>query len=91
MSLSGLGFAIPVDLAMSIADEIIATGTVTHAFFGVQTVPIPPAAAAQAGVPESGLSILTWSKRVAFGAHRSPLRTDRPGIGRSRDSLISIG
>jgi len=25
---------------------------VTHAFFGIQTVPIPPAAAAQAGVPE---------------------------------------
>jgi putative serine protease PepD len=48
----GLGFAIPVDLAKSIADEIIATGRVTHAFFGLQTVPIPPAAAAQAGLPE---------------------------------------
>jgi len=48
----GLGFAIPVDLAKSIADEIIATGRVTHAFFGLQTVPIPPAAAEQAGLPE---------------------------------------
>jgi putative serine protease PepD len=48
----GLGFAIPVDLAKSIADEIISTGRVTHAYFGVATVPIPPAAAAQAGVPE---------------------------------------
>jgi putative serine protease PepD len=48
----GLGFAIPVDLAKTISDEIIATGSVTHAFFGLQTVPIPPAAAAQAGVPE---------------------------------------
>ena len=47
----GLGFAIPVDLAKSIADEIIATGRVTHAFFGLQTVPIPPAAAAEAGLP----------------------------------------
>ena len=48
----GLGFAIPVDLATHIADEIIATGRVTHAFFGLQTVPIPPAAAEQAGLPE---------------------------------------
>ena len=48
----GLGFAIPVDLAKSVSDEIIATGTVTHAFFGVQTVPIQPEAAAQAGVSE---------------------------------------
>jgi putative serine protease PepD len=48
----GLGFAIPVDLAKTIADEIIATGRVTHAYFGLQTVPIPPQAAAEAGVPE---------------------------------------
>ncbi len=48
----GLGFAIPVDLAKTIADEIIATGSVTHAYFGLGTLPIPPAAAAQAGVPE---------------------------------------
>jgi len=48
----GLGFAIPVDLAKRIADEIIATGRVTHAFFGLSTLPIPPAAAEQAGLRE---------------------------------------
>ena len=48
----GLGFAIPVDLAKTISDEIIDTGNVTHAFFGLSTVPIPPAAAAEAGVPQ---------------------------------------
>jgi len=48
----GLGFAIPVGLAKSVADEIIATGRVTHAYFGLQTVPIPPEAAAEAGVSE---------------------------------------
>jgi putative serine protease PepD len=48
----GLGFAIPVNLAMTIADEIIATGSVTHAYFGLNAAPIPPSAATQAGVPE---------------------------------------
>ncbi|HEY1345028.1 MAG TPA: trypsin-like peptidase domain-containing protein [Streptosporangiaceae bacterium] len=48
----GLGFAIPVDLAKRIAEEIISTGRVTHTFFGLVTVPIPPAAAEQAGLPE---------------------------------------
>jgi putative serine protease PepD len=48
----GLGFAIPVALARRIANEIISTGRVTHAFFGLQTTPIPPEAAAQAGLPE---------------------------------------
>jgi putative serine protease PepD len=69
----GLGFAIPVDLAKSIADEIIATGRVTHAYFGLQAVPIPPAAAAQAGLPE-GLFV----QAVAPGgpAGRAGLRPD---------------
>jgi putative serine protease PepD len=48
----GLGFAIPVDLAKTISNEIIATGTVTHAYFGLSALPIPPAAASAAGVPE---------------------------------------
>jgi len=54
----GLGFAIPVELADTIADELIATGSVTHAYFGLATVPIPPAAAAQGGVPQ-GLFVQT--------------------------------
>jgi putative serine protease PepD len=48
----GLGFAIPVDLAKTISNELIATGRVTHAFFGLQTVPIPQATAKEAGISE---------------------------------------
>jgi putative serine protease PepD len=48
----GLGFAIPVDLAKSVSSELIATGRVTHAYFGLQATPITPEAAAQADVPE---------------------------------------
>jgi putative serine protease PepD len=48
----GLGFAIPVDLASSIADELISTGRVTHAFFGLQTVPLPASGAASAGTAQ---------------------------------------
>ena len=36
----GLGFAIPANLATMVADEIIATGRVTHAFIGVQAEPL---------------------------------------------------
>ena len=48
----GLGFAIPVDLARAVADEIIATGAVTHSYFGMDVVLIPPAAAEQSGKPD---------------------------------------
>ncbi len=46
----GLGFAIPVDSAVTVADEIIATGHATHSYFGLQTVPVPQSAAQEAGV-----------------------------------------
>jgi putative serine protease PepD len=46
----GLGFAIPVNSAVTVADEIIATGHATHSYFGLQTVPVPETAAKEAGV-----------------------------------------
>jgi putative serine protease PepD len=45
----GLGFAIPVNLALKVADEIIATGTVTHAFIGIQAEPLSATATRQSG------------------------------------------
>lgn len=47
----GLGFAIPVDLAMAVTSEIIDTGTVTHSFFGISTLPTP-GTAEEGGVPQ---------------------------------------
>jgi putative serine protease PepD len=37
----GLNFAIPVDLATMVADELIKSGSVTHAYLGLQAVPLP--------------------------------------------------
>jgi putative serine protease PepD len=45
----GLGFAIPVNLAAKVADEIIATGTVRHAFIGLQVEPLSASAARESG------------------------------------------
>jgi putative serine protease PepD len=38
----GISFAIPVDLAKPVADQIISTGTVTHSFLGIQVSTVPP-------------------------------------------------
>jgi putative serine protease PepD len=45
----GIGFAIPSNLAQMVSNEIISTGTVSHAFFGMSVAPIPPAVAKKAG------------------------------------------
>jgi putative serine protease PepD len=47
----GLGFAIPIDLAKPVSDEIIATGKVTHYSVEMQVQAIPPAVAEKAGLP----------------------------------------
>jgi len=47
----GLGFAIPIDLAKPVSDEIIATGKVTHYTVGMQVQAIPPSVAEKAGLP----------------------------------------
>ncbi|EUA50729.1 possinble serine protease domain protein [Mycobacterium xenopi 3993] len=61
----GLGFAIPIDQAKRIADELISTGTASHASLGVQVTSdkdtpgakvvdvVPDGAAARAGCPRT--------------------------------------
>jgi putative serine protease PepD len=46
----GIGFAIPSDFAKEIADEIIATGTVSHGFFGLTVVPVGNAQTGSTGL-----------------------------------------
>lgn len=50
----GLGFAIPVDQAKRIADELVSTGTVRHASLGVQLAGDDSHGAAVAGVVNGG-------------------------------------
>jgi len=46
----GIGFAIPVDSALRIADQLISTGSVRHAYVGLEVAPFPPQASAQEGL-----------------------------------------
>ena len=48
----GLGFAIPADLAIPAADEIISTGKVSHAYLGLAAAPVAANAAPVNGVAE---------------------------------------
>ncbi|MGH3703508.1 MAG: S1C family serine protease, partial [Agromyces sp.] len=52
----GIGFAVPVDRAMSIVDQLISTGSASYPYFGVSVVAIPENAAADFGV-EGGLYV----------------------------------
>jgi putative serine protease PepD len=45
----GVGFAIPIDYARSVAEEIIRTGKATHPYLGITAVSIDPATGTQPG------------------------------------------
>jgi len=48
---SGVGFAIPIDYAIAVANELISTGEVVHPYLGISTMTISPAMAARYGLP----------------------------------------
>jgi serine protease Do len=68
-----LGFAIPADTAVSIADQLIETGEVTTPYLGVGTIPLTPETAEQFGLSvESGE--LVDSVRPGSGAQEAGVR-----------------
>ncbi|MFB9309834.1 putative serine protease PepD [Agromyces hippuratus] len=75
----GIGFAVPVDRAMSIVDQLISSGTATYPYFGVSVVAIPESAAADFGV-EGGLYVASV---VAGGP------ADEAGI-RAGDIILAV-
>jgi putative serine protease PepD len=46
----GIGFAIPVDSALRIADQLISAGSVRHAYVGLEVAPFPPQATQRDGL-----------------------------------------
>jgi putative serine protease PepD len=46
----GIGFAIPVDSALRIADQLISTGSVRHAYVGLEVAPLPAQASQRDGL-----------------------------------------
>jgi putative serine protease PepD len=88
----GLGFAIPVNLAVKVADEIIATGTVTHAFVGIQVEPLPASVTGESGT--QGLRVTTvvaGGPAAAAGMRVGDIVTSIDGqAATSTDQLMAI-
>ncbi|MEO0646596.1 MAG: HhoA/HhoB/HtrA family serine endopeptidase [Cyanobacteria bacterium J06650_10] len=70
----GLGFAIPINQARAIADELIAKGRVDHAYLGIQMRTLTPALKAEINAdPRSNLRLQAESGVVILGvAQNSP-------------------
>jgi putative serine protease PepD len=79
---AGIGFAIPVDFAMDIAGQLIATGRATHPYLGVSCATVDESIAAQ-----FGLNVKSGAF-VRFVSPGSP--ADKAGI-KAGDIITKIG
>lgn len=84
---AGVGFAIPVDTVIDVADELIAAGRVRHPLLGVSGGPVTPQVADRLGV-EAG----AWIHEVTLGtpAAAAGLTPDDVIVGVDDDRIRSM-
>jgi putative serine protease PepD len=89
----GLGFAIPVNSALKIADEIIASGSATHSFIGIQAQPLAASATGQGG-QGAGLwivSVVPGSPAASAGLQEGDIiRTIDGNPATSTDQVMAV-
>ncbi len=89
----GLGFAIPVDIAQTIANQLIATGHVTHASFGMETAAVTGPIAQRTGLPQ-GLyvtSVQAGGPAAIAGLRRGDVITEIDGQpATTTDQLVEL-
>jgi putative serine protease PepD len=87
----GIGFAVPVNLAIRIADQLIETGEVAYPYLGVQVTPIPPAVAERWGI-DDGLYIQSVDAKgsaAAAGLKPGDIVTKIDGRPANRNDVLT--
>ena len=69
----GLGFAIPINLARDIAEQVLTTGRIRRAVLGIQPVDVTPPIAQQLGLP-SPQGVLVYAIDQSTDAWRAGVR-----------------
>ncbi len=90
----GIGFAIPIDTAMSVADQLMKTGKVSHPFIGITGASVTEEIASQHGLPTTQgalvVDVLPGTPAAKVGLRRGDIiiKLDNAEI-KSMDDLIS--
>ncbi len=86
----GLGFATPIDIARSVADDIMATGRAEHVWLGIDGRDLDAASAQRAGVPGGAVVVDTVEGSPARLAGLEPGDVVVAVAGRDVDSMSAL-
>jgi S1-C subfamily serine protease len=90
----GIGFAIAIETAKPLADEMVATGKVTHPYLGLSYVPLNPAVAAQYNLSASYgayiTSVVSGSPAAKAGLQPDDVITAIDGTVLQDDSALAL-
>ncbi len=93
MQAQGIGFAISIATAKPIADQLVATGHVTHPYIGVQQIPLNPLIANRLGTKaKSGVVVVSvgpGTPAAAAGLRSRDIITAIDGAAVADDSVFA--
>jgi serine protease Do len=86
----GIGFAIPIDMAAEIADQLIASGKVQRSRIGIVLAPLTPVLAKQLGVGADAKGVLVADIAPGSPAEKAGLKQGDVIVGFAGDKVDSV-
>jgi len=86
----GIGFAIPIDMASGVADQVVKDGKVHRARIGIQLAPLTPVLARQLGLDPATKGILVGEVVKGSPADKAGLKQGDVIVGFAGDKIASI-
>lgn len=92
VSTQGIGFAIAIDTAMPIAQELVQNGKVVHPYVGINYVPLTPAIASQLGIQQTAgalvMDVSPGSPAAQAGVQANDVITEVDGTKIDNESVL---
>jgi S1-C subfamily serine protease len=86
----GIGFAVPINLAASVMNSLVVTGTVARGSLGISTDPVTPDVAEQLGLPKDARGVVITDLTPRHAAEKAGLKRSDVIVGLNDHAISSV-